>query len=57
MGQVSNVLIILMITALMAIVTTVLAYIVDFMTAPMEGGSIGATSGALEAIIPTFTGN
>ncbi|MGH9991433.1 MAG: hypothetical protein ACREAZ_02165 [Nitrososphaera sp.] len=57
MDQVSNVLIILIITALMAIVTTVLAYFVDFITVAIDGGSLGAASSALEAIILTFTGN
>jgi len=46
-----------MMTALMAIVTTVLAHIVDFMTAAIEGGSMGAASGALQAIMITLTGN
>lgn len=41
----------------MAIVTTVLAYFVDFITVAIDGGSLGAASSALEAIILTFTGN
>ncbi|MCI0561581.1 MAG: hypothetical protein MN733_24090 [Nitrososphaera sp.] len=54
MGQVNNVLIILGITALMAIITTVLAYFVDLIPSAVNGsGSRLATSILNGAIPPT----
>lgn|GEM_PF-1556126 len=57
MGQVGNVLIILGITALMAIATAMLAYFVDLVPSALDGNSTQVAASALGHVMQADAGN
>jgi len=57
LGQVGNVLIILGITALMAIATAMLAYFVDLVPSALDGNSTQVAASALGHVMQADAGN